>query len=150
MVQSRAKSPNITKKRKAAAEAQPGAKRRAPGGAAAAGDDVTHMDGDDISADASDDEGDDASSDTFPLPSAAAARQRGSSYSRADADRLEKLEDTVLELQAEVADLTQQVRTLLPPTVHTHKWLYQDFKDSASLLSSWQRRCWCCRSRSQA
>ncbi|BDA50338.1 probable Kinesin-like protein KIF22 at N-terminal half [Coccomyxa sp. Obi] len=107
----KAKSPNITKKRKAAAEPQPGAKRRAPGGAAAAGDDITHRDDDnDDSADVSDDEGDDASSDALPLASAAAARPRRSSYSRVDADRLEKLEDTVLELQAEVADLTQQLK----------------------------------------
>ena len=129
MVHSRAKSPKITKKRTAAAKAQPGAERGAPGAAAAAGNDITRRDGDDVS----DDEGDDASPDALALASGAAARPRRSSYSRADADRLEKLEDTVLELQAEVADLTQQARTLLLPTRHMHAWI------------SWKRLCRCCK-----
>lgn len=133
MVHCRAKSPKITKKRKATAEAQPGAKRRAPGGAAGAGDDITARDGDDDSADASDD---DASSDDLPLASAAAVHQRRSSYSRADADRLEKLEDTVLELQAEVADLTQQVQTPILLRVHAYLWSHQNSNNSASWLSS--------------
>ncbi len=104
----RAKSPNITKKRRAAADPAEAAKGNAvkrTAAAAAVGDDVTHDDGGD---DVSDDD-DDVSSDVLPLASMAAARPRRSSHWAGDASKMEELEDCVLELQAEVAHLTEQV-----------------------------------------
>ncbi|KAK9917104.1 hypothetical protein WJX75_000928 [Coccomyxa subellipsoidea] len=106
----KAKSPNITKKRKLAADSVEAAKGKAAkraGNAAAAGDDATHNGGDSAK-DVSDDD-EDASSDVLPLASASAARPRRSSHWAGDTSRTEELEDCVLELQAEVARLTEQL-----------------------------------------
>ena len=112
-------------------EAAKGKAANRAGNAAAAGDDATHNGGDgakDIS-----DNDEDASSDVLPLASAAAARPRRSSHWAVDPSRTEELEDCVLELQAEVARLTEQVMhscksiTMCPapgwphvPRVHEH------------------------------